>query len=81
MKSRLLPDSAPVSSEKDGRGIGKRCPGFNLEAIHKMAICADVSKPEMDFRRSSCSAGGYQGIESLVGHTVPKTNAWWIHPL
>ena len=55
VKSQLQPDSAPVLSEKDGSVIGKRCPGFNLEAIHKMAICANVSKAEMDFCRSSCN--------------------------
>ena len=54
MKSRLLPDSAPVLSEKDGRVMGNLWPGYNLEAIHKIATCANVSSPEIDFCKSSC---------------------------
>ena len=55
VRSLLLPDSAPVLSEKDGSVIGKRCPGYNLDAMNMMAVCTNVSKPEMDFCRSSCN--------------------------
>ena len=53
-REESISGSAPVLSEKDGSVMGNRCPGCDFQAIHKMAICANASKPEIAFRRSSC---------------------------
>ena len=44
MKSLLLPDSAPVLSEKDGRAMGNLCPGYSFEAIHKIYLFFELCK-------------------------------------